>query len=266
MLGVFSKEGPCPRGRLWAATSNPTKKNPQEKMFKMQRDVLEALAVENLEWQPRQAAMATIHVLEAALRKAGVSVSPAREFPPPPEVEPEPQLAPEPATLPPIPLLKIEPQTPQPPKKLPNLDEVLEDFGPVFKSVQSQLATAGKPTPRDFEPCPPASTRDLAQEIATLQAQITKAMETLQSRKVAYIVMRDDDTGVFTKKPREVFERMLLRNEAETEELREKLNAVSIQMHDATRKLRATGDRMYSLGLMDEQALSEWHDFLAQGF
>lgn len=241
-------------------------------MSKMQRDVLEALAVENLDWPQRQAAMATMHVLEAALRKAGVSVSPAREPPPsppspPPAAAPVPALEPEPLALPPLPVLQSPPRdlAPQPPKKLPNLDVVLDDFEPVFKSVQSQLATSGKPTEHEYEPCPPASTRDLALEIVALQTEITKAMETLQSRKVAYIVMRDDDTGVYTKKPREVFERMLVRNEQEAEALREKLNAVSIQMHDATRKLRATGNRMYSLGLMDKQALCEWDEFLAQG-
>jgi hypothetical protein len=43
--------------------------------------------------------------------------------------------------------------------------------------------------------------------------------------------------------------------------LREKLRVTSATLHDATRVLQASGDRLYSLDLLDKQALSEWEKF-----
>ena len=143
----------------------------------------------------------------------------------------------------------------------------LDNFDPLFKKVQSRLSELSqiksfkKAHETDDPPYPERNPRNLALEVAELQKEITHAAETLQRRKVVYLIMRHDNTGVFTDKHVDLFERMLERNERDAECLRERLRVTSATLHDATRVLQASGDRLYSLDLLDKEALSEWNKF-----
>ena len=257
------------------------------------RNELEASAVEHLKWTSREASMATIFMLQTALQKANVELPKkpkasktaenvqakvvqekiiktkeerANESEPQPKSPDKVQKAQNAEreemdfglAVSGFGPSKIEPESAG---LLPSMATTLENFNPLFEKVQSQLSKLGVKKNAEFDVCPERSPRNLSLEVAALQKEITQAAETLQRRKVVYLIMRHDDTGIFTDKHVELFERMLNRNERDAEVLREKLRVTSATLHDATRVLQASGDRLYSLDLLDKQALSEWEKF-----
>lgn len=253
------------------------------------RNELEALVVEHLKWTSREASMATMFMLQTALQKANIAL---------PEVSPEvsPHVSPQTTSRDverPSEKLKLHVNAQAESKEsengkekeidfglavssfgpslktqlLPSMATTLDNFDPLFKKVQSRLSELSqikslkKAHETDDPPYPERNPRNLALEVAELQKEITHAAETLQRRKVVYLIMRHDNTGVFTDKHVELFERMLERNERDAECLRERLRVTSATLHDATRVLQASGDRLYSLDLLDKEALSEWNKF-----
>jgi len=261
-------------------------------MLQFDRAKLEELAVEKLQWNPREALMATTDALTTALVKKG-NVSWAtivrraeiveEELKEPAKLEAKLEARPEakPEIKPETKLeVKLEvKQEAKPAVKLPldlkqqiPLVDALENFDTLFANVQSELHTV--PSQHTFEtpvdppalalppPCVlPCTTHDIAVEITSLKKQIADLDIKLQRRRMTYLIMCFDPSGVFTSEYIESYKSMLDRNESEMVKLRETLQATSARMHDAGRVRQATGDRMFALDLIDKNTLSQWEKF-----